>query len=270
MLDNARQRQLEYDLHAISPRLKKYQREERRRQPWQLNAVRKGEVPLGDRREPDALIEGEQTPVRPETSTSKKAANISSLAFSFESLFSTKPTTTAVVANNIAAATTDSEIKNFFSFCGEVTSFEVTTRDETKSALITFENEAAVKTALFLNNTQVGPNDIKVTSFTSDVLDTEQHTKIWDKDDWFEWPPHLPQDKKTAKEAKASEPAGSQRQSKARDFAEWFSVRGMTAGPSNFPERKYARTRVSREIKTNASSLPQRQIRPAIGSHSRI
>lgn len=43
----------------------------------------------------------------------------------------------------------------------------------TKTAQVTFEKKNAVKTALLLNNTQLGPNDITVASASSDD-DTEQ------------------------------------------------------------------------------------------------
>lgn len=119
MLDSARQRQLEYDLHATSPRLKKYQREKRRHQLWQRNAIGKDEIPISDDdMERVALIEAEQKLVRPERSTSEKAANVipPASSFIFSSSFVTMPETTTVLVNNIPIATTDSEIKNFFSF----------------------------------------------------------------------------------------------------------------------------------------------------------
>lgn len=47
--------------------------------------------------------------------------------------------------------------------------------------MVTFEKETAAKTALLLNNTQLGPNDIKVVSFTSDALDTEEDVKNEDE-----------------------------------------------------------------------------------------
>lgn len=68
-------------------------------------------MPLGDRREPDALNGEEQR------LTSETAANVISTASSVEAyLFSAMPKTTTVLVNNIAAATGDSEIRDFFNF----------------------------------------------------------------------------------------------------------------------------------------------------------
>ncbi|CEJ90953.1 Putative RNA recognition domain-containing protein [[Torrubiella] hemipterigena] len=65
---------------------------------------------------------------------------------------------------NIAASTSDDEVKDFFSFCGKIADIKLTTEGETKSADVTFEKETAMKTALLLNNTQLGPNHIAVSS----------------------------------------------------------------------------------------------------------
>ncbi|CAK7213613.1 Protein vip1 [Sporothrix curviconia] len=68
-----------------------------------------------------------------------------------------------VQVKNVAAATTDKEIKDFFSFCGKITDIQVTPEGESKSATVTFEKDTAAKTALLLNNTQLGQNHIAVT-----------------------------------------------------------------------------------------------------------
>lgn len=75
---------------------------------------------------------------------------------------------TTVNVKNIAAKTDDKEIKDFFSFCGKITSIDVTTEGESKSATVTFEKETAAKTALLLNHTKLGANEISVTSNVSD------------------------------------------------------------------------------------------------------
>lgn len=86
-----------------------------------------------------------------------------------------------VHVKNIAAATSDSEIKDFFSFCGKIADLKVTTEGETKSADVIFEKETAKKTALLLNNTQLGPNHLEVTG--EDVDDDAAHpTKNADRD----------------------------------------------------------------------------------------
>jgi len=72
---------------------------------------------------------------------------------------------TTVQVNNIAPNTEDKEIKDFFSFCGKISSIDVTSSDGTsKSATVTFEKETAAKTALLLNHTKLGPTEITVTS----------------------------------------------------------------------------------------------------------
>lgn len=89
----------------------------------------------------------------------------------------------SVTVKNIAAATSDSEIKDFFSFCGKISDLKVTTEGETKSAEVTFEKETAKKTALLLHNTQLGPNQLSVTSVGADTEDDSVHyTKNTDRD----------------------------------------------------------------------------------------
>lgn len=76
-----------------------------------------------------------------------------------------------VNVKNIASATSDSEIRDFFSFCGKISDIKISTEGETKSADVIFEKETASKTALLLNNTQLGPNHISVTSPTGATAD---------------------------------------------------------------------------------------------------
>jgi len=64
---------------------------------------------------------------------------------------------------NIAHNTEDKEIKDFFSFCGKITDIDVKTEGTTKSATVTFEKATAAKTALLLNHTKLGDNEISVT-----------------------------------------------------------------------------------------------------------
>ncbi|KAK4249684.1 hypothetical protein C7999DRAFT_12460 [Corynascus novoguineensis] len=70
---------------------------------------------------------------------------------------------TTVYVKNIGAQTEDKEIKDFFSFCGKISSIDITTEDATKSATVVFEKETAARTALLLNHTQLGGNEITVT-----------------------------------------------------------------------------------------------------------
>ncbi|KAL6893081.1 hypothetical protein HDV57DRAFT_483812 [Trichoderma longibrachiatum] len=83
--------------------------------------------------------------------------------------------TATVYVKNIAASTGDAEIKDFFSFCGKINDIKVTTEGETKNAEVIFEKETAMKTALLLNNTQLGPNHITVSSATGDSEDDGSH-----------------------------------------------------------------------------------------------
>ncbi|EGS19951.1 RNA recognition motif-containing protein [Thermochaetoides thermophila DSM 1495] len=69
---------------------------------------------------------------------------------------------TTVHVKNIGLNTADKEIKDFFSFCGKITSIEITAGAETKSATVTFEKETAARTALLLNHTSLGGNEILV------------------------------------------------------------------------------------------------------------
>ncbi|CAK97356.1 protein vip1 [Aspergillus awamori] len=71
-----------------------------------------------------------------------------------------------VHVEGIASATTDKEVQDFFSFCGKITHISVTPvsgeADAQKSATVTFEKEAAAKTALLLDNTQLGSSLVHV------------------------------------------------------------------------------------------------------------
>ncbi|KYK55202.1 vip1 [Drechmeria coniospora] len=84
-------------------------------------------------------------------------------------------TKSTVHVKNIAAATGESEIRDFFSFCGKIAEFKVTASGDTKMADVTFEKETAMKTALLLNNTQLGPNHITVASASGDNNDDGSH-----------------------------------------------------------------------------------------------
>jgi len=80
---------------------------------------------------------------------------------------------TTVHVKGISHETTEKEVKDFFSFCGKITSISVTPEsgaaDATKSATVTFEKETAAKTALLLDNTQLGKSQVHVT--TANTLD---------------------------------------------------------------------------------------------------
>ncbi|KAE8335303.1 hypothetical protein BDV24DRAFT_144222 [Aspergillus arachidicola] len=71
-----------------------------------------------------------------------------------------------VHVSGIAPATSEKEVQDFFSFCGKITSISVTPVSgepgASKSATVTFEKEAAAKTALLLDQTQLGGSAVHV------------------------------------------------------------------------------------------------------------
>jgi RNA recognition motif-containing protein len=80
-----------------------------------------------------------------------------------------------VHVKNISSQTGEKEVKDFFSFCGKIASIEITPSGETQSATVTFEKETAAKTALLLDNTQLGSTQVKVTSATGSSEDDGSH-----------------------------------------------------------------------------------------------
>lgn len=73
---------------------------------------------------------------------------------------------TTVHVSNISSETSEHEVREFFSFCGKITSLSVTPSsgdpNSPKSATVTFEKEAAARTALLLNETNLGSSTIAV------------------------------------------------------------------------------------------------------------
>ncbi|KAK2834928.1 hypothetical protein FQN49_006776 [Arthroderma sp. PD_2] len=69
---------------------------------------------------------------------------------------------------NISPKTTEKEVRDFFSFCGKITSLSLTPSsgdaEATQSATVSFEKETASKTALLLDQTQLGPSAVHVTA----------------------------------------------------------------------------------------------------------
>ncbi|KAB8338874.1 hypothetical protein FH972_021818 [Carpinus fangiana] len=74
---------------------------------------------------------------------------------------------TTVHVKNIATETTETQVRDFFSFCGKISSLNLSKDGATQSADVTFEKPTAGKTALLLNDTQLGPNVVTVTSDAS-------------------------------------------------------------------------------------------------------
>ncbi|KFA75676.1 hypothetical protein S40288_06168 [Stachybotrys chartarum IBT 40288] len=82
-----------------------------------------------------------------------------------------------VIVKNISPESTDDSIRDFFSFCGSIADLKITSEGETRTAEVTFEKETAAKTALLLNNTQLGSNHITVTGAGGDSDDAPQSPK---------------------------------------------------------------------------------------------
>ncbi|KAF2086666.1 hypothetical protein K490DRAFT_43503 [Saccharata proteae CBS 121410] len=87
---------------------------------------------------------------------------------------------TSVHVENISTQTSEKEVRDFFSFCGKISTLSVTpTAEGTQSATVTFEKETAAKTALLLDNTQLGPAQVHVTAAKSidDLADEKKTTE---------------------------------------------------------------------------------------------
>jgi hypothetical protein len=80
-----------------------------------------------------------------------------------------------VYVKNISAQTAEKEIKEFFSFCGKITTLTVKPEGETQTAEVTFEKETAAKTALLLDHTQLGATQVSVSSATGHTDDSSEH-----------------------------------------------------------------------------------------------
>jgi hypothetical protein len=80
--------------------------------------------------------------------------------------------------SNISSETSDEELRNFFSFCGKIDHLSVDTNASPKSATIRFENDTAATTALLLDHTQLGGNQVHVTlRATTTAVDGGAKTK---------------------------------------------------------------------------------------------
>lgn len=88
-----------------------------------------------------------------------------------------------VHVKNISSSTSEKEVRDFFSFCGKITSLEITQAEPTQNATVTFEKETAAKTALLLDNTQLGATQVQVSSATGSNEDDGSHyTQNADRD----------------------------------------------------------------------------------------
>lgn len=73
---------------------------------------------------------------------------------------------TTVHVSNISPDISEHDVREFFSFCGKISSISVTPSsgepNSPKSATVTFEKETAAKTALLLDNTKLGSSNVHV------------------------------------------------------------------------------------------------------------
>lgn len=100
-----------------------------------------------------------------------------------------------VHVENISTKTSEDEIKSFFSFCGKISNISITPTDaDTQTASVTFEKPAAAKTAQLLDNTQLGPNSVKVSSSKS--IDELAGDKAADASEAKDGEHHLEQEEK--------------------------------------------------------------------------
>lgn len=76
-----------------------------------------------------------------------------------------------VHVSGISSQTSEKDIRDFFSFCGKISSLTIddskAEATPTKTATVTFEKETAAKTALLLDSTQLGPAQIHVSTGSS-------------------------------------------------------------------------------------------------------
>lgn len=73
-----------------------------------------------------------------------------------------------VYVENIDAKVSEADLRSFFSFCGRISTISITPTsneaDAVKSASVTFEQDAAAKTALLLDRSQLGPRQVRVSA----------------------------------------------------------------------------------------------------------
>ncbi|KAI1175680.1 hypothetical protein F4777DRAFT_549529 [Nemania sp. FL0916] len=88
-----------------------------------------------------------------------------------------------VNVKKISAQTKEQEVKDFFSFCGKIIDLKVSpAADGTQDATVKFEKETAAKTALLLDNTQLGTSQIVVSAADGQPDDGATHTTNDERD----------------------------------------------------------------------------------------
>eukprot|EP01101_Sappina_pedata_P002126 TRINITY_DN12396_c1_g1_i1.p1 TRINITY_DN12396_c1_g1~~TRINITY_DN12396_c1_g1_i1.p1 ORF type:complete len:355 (+),score=151.26 TRINITY_DN12396_c1_g1_i1:37-1101(+) len=79
---------------------------------------------------------------------------------------------TQVFVSNISPSANEQSLASFFSFCGSITSLKLTTfagTNKASEAIVTFDSEAAAKTALLLTNAVIADRPITVVPFGEGV-----------------------------------------------------------------------------------------------------
>ncbi|KAF1799077.1 hypothetical protein FB192DRAFT_1287226 [Mucor lusitanicus] len=90
-----------------------------------------------------------------------------------------EPSSQLVLVKNISLETQEATIKDFFSFCGIITAFEMkrdTQGEKHQIALIMFEKDSAAKTATLLSQAVVDDSPIQVEPFFKQVPTAENIT----------------------------------------------------------------------------------------------
>lgn len=82
------------------------------------------------------------------------------------------PIATLVVVKDIAPASSEKTVKDFFTFCGKIKEFELQKDDHSgkQTALILFEREPAAKTATLLTNALIDDSNITVEPYFKDAI----------------------------------------------------------------------------------------------------
>ncbi|KAA8650521.1 hypothetical protein EYZ11_002075 [Aspergillus tanneri] len=157
-----------------------------------------------------------------------------------------------VHVSGISSETSDKEVEEFFSFCGKITSISVTPISNEpaapKSATVTFEKEAAAKTALLLDQTRLRSSPVHVQAAQSleDIAGPNTSTAAEAKD---ENGGHLDQEDKPKSRIVAEYLAhgyvvsdGAIQKAIALDQKHGFSTKFTTA-LSNFDQKYHATDR---------------------------
>jgi len=79
-----------------------------------------------------------------------------------------------ITVTGLGPDVTESQVKDFFSFCGKVSSVSITPAESgTNSAKVVFERSAAVKTALLLTDSEIGGSKVNIEASNHDDNHTD-------------------------------------------------------------------------------------------------